>query len=84
MSDEPEIEEAEESANVIYSDGEFALAGYGTSAAEIIQAVGNFISQTQGVPLGHPYHAISLDLLNRAVAQIDPKPRGSTARLVKD
>ncbi len=79
MSDEPEIE-----TEVVYSDGEHALASYGSTAAEIIQAVGNFISQTQGVPLGHPYHAISLDLLNRAVAQIDPKPRGSTARLVKD
>ena len=82
MSDEAEETEIE----TVFCDGEHALASYGSTAAEIIQAVGNFISQTQGVPLGHPYHAISLDLLNRAVAQIDPKPRGSTARLgaVKD
>ncbi len=81
MSDEPEIEEAEESANVIYSDGEFALAGYGTSAAEILQAVGNFMSQTAGIPLAHPYHEVSLELLRRAVAQIDPKPKGSVRAL---
>ena len=79
MSDEPEIE-----TEVVYSDGEHALASYGSTAAEIIQAVGNFISQTQGVPVSHPYHDISLDLLRRAVSQIDLKPKGSAARLVKD
>ena len=77
MSDEAEIE-----TEVVYSDGEHALASYGSTAAEIIQAVGNFVSQTANLPLTHPYHAVCLDLLNRAVAQIDLKPRGSTARLV--
>ena len=84
MSDEPEEVEAESDEPATDEGEQFASACYGSTAAEIIQAVGNFISQTQGVPLGHPYHAISLDLLSRAVAQIDPKPRGSTARLVKD
>jgi hypothetical protein len=79
MSDEAEIE-----TEVVYSDGEHALASYGSHAAELAQAFGNLMSQAMQVPVSHPFHPVALDMLNRLVAQIDPAPKGSRARLVKD
>ena len=79
MSDEAEIE-----TEVVYSDGEHALASYGSHAAELAQAFGNLMSQAMQVPVTHPFHPVALEMLSRLVAQIDPKPKGSQARLVKD
>lgn len=79
MSDEAEIE-----TEVVYSDGEHALASYGSHAAELAQAFGNLMSQAMQVPVAHPFHPVALEMLTRLVHQIDPAPKGSRARLVKD
>lgn len=76
-------DEAETETEIVYSDGEHALASYGSHAAEIAQAFGNLLTQAAQLPVGHPYHAVALDMLTRLVAQIDPAPKGSRARLVK-
>jgi hypothetical protein len=80
MSDEAEDVEVE----TVFCDGEHALASYGSHAAELAQAFGNLMSQAMQVPVTHPFHPVALDMLNRLVAQIDPAPKGSRARLVKD
>ena len=79
MSDEAEME-----TEVIYSDGEHALATYGSHAAEIAQAFGNLVSQSMSIPVDHPFHAPALEMLNRLVAQLETKPKGSLRGLKSD
>jgi len=81
MSDEAEVE-----TEIVYSDGEHALATYGTSAAECAQAFGNLMVQSLQLRQDDPRFSIVLDMLSRLAAQIDPNPKGSRARIgvVKD
>ena len=76
MTDEAEME-----TEIIYSDGEHALATYGSHAAEIAQAFGNLASQALNIPLDHPFHAPALEMLNRLVVQLENKPKGSLKAL---
>ena len=77
MTDEAETE-------IIYSDGEHALATYGSHAAEIAQAFGNLVSQALNIPLDHPFHTPALEMLNRLVVQLENKPKGSLKALKSD
>ena len=77
-------DEAEHETEVIYADGEHALATYGSHAAEIAQAFGNLATQAMNIPLDHPFHSVALDMLNRLVAQIDAKPKGSMRAIKTD
>jgi hypothetical protein len=70
-------DEAEHDTEVIYADGEHALATYGSHAAEIAQAFGNLVTQAMTIPLDHPFHAPALDMLKRLVEQVEVKPKGS-------
>lgn len=77
-------DEAEHETEVIYSDGEHALATYGSHAAEIAQAFGNLVSQAMSIPVDHPFHAPALEMLNRLVVQLENKPKGSLKALKGD
>ena len=86
MSDETEIETEDEAEYFDdYSDPElFATASYGSHAAEIAQAFGNLTAQALNIPLNHPFHAPALEMLNRLVAQLEAKPKGSMRALKGD
>jgi len=79
MSDEAELE-----TEVIYADGEHALASYGSQSAEIAQAFGNLATQAMTIPLDHPFHKPALEMLERLVAQLEAKPKGSLRGLKSD
>jgi hypothetical protein len=78
MSDEAEVEPEVET---IFSDGEHALATYGSHAAELAQAFGNLMSQAMQVPVTHPFHPVALEMLTRLVRQVELKPKGSLERV---
>ena len=82
MSDEAKADDDE--PEFVYSDSEHALAQYGSHAAEIAQAFGNLLTQAAQLPLSHPLYPIAAEMLTRLTHQIDPAPKGSRARLVKD
>lgn len=77
-------DEAETETEIISSDGEHALATYGSHAAEIAQAFGNLVSQALNIPLDHPFHTPALEMLNRLVVQLENKPKGSLKALKSD
>jgi hypothetical protein len=77
-------DEAEQETEVIYADGEHALATYGSHAAEIAQAFGNLATQAMTIPLDHPFHAPALEMLNRLVNQLEAKPKGSMRAIKTD
>jgi hypothetical protein len=79
MSDEAEVE-----TDIVYADGEMALATYASHTAELAQAFGNLLSQAQRMPFNHPLMSITLTMLEKVAGSVETKPKGALKSLTKD
>jgi hypothetical protein len=80
MSDEAEQMEIE----TVFSDGELALAGYGSHTAELAQAFGNLLVQASRIPADHWLAPIAITMLEKVAGSVETKPKGALKSLTKD